>query len=81
MEEDGRGWQRMERGWEEEAGGGKRKQGGRQRKIGKRGWLCALGAEHLAEQMADGGDGVWEAIKKERSSAALLLHCFLMLGD
>ena len=25
--------------------------------------------------------GFWEAIKKERSSAALLLHCFLMLGD
>ena len=37
--------------------GGRRKQG-RQRKIGKRGWLCALGAEHVAEQMVDGSDGV-----------------------
>ena len=51
--EEGRGWERMA----EEAGGGRRKQG-RQRKIGKRGWLCALGAEHVAEQMVDGGDGV-----------------------
>ena len=25
---------------------------------GGRGWLCALGAEHVAEQMTDGGDGV-----------------------
>ena len=48
---------------------------------GGRGWLCALGAEHVAEQMVDGGDGAWAAMKKERSSAALLLHCFLMLGD
>ena len=68
MEEDGRGWKRMEedgRGWKrikEEGRGGKRRQEaggrGRQRKIGKSGWLCALGAEHLAEQMTDGGDGV-----------------------
>ena len=67
MEEDGRGWKRKKEeggggkedggGWKEEAGGGRRKQG-RQRKIGKRGWLCALGAEHVAEQMTDGGDGV-----------------------
>ena len=88
--EEGRGWKRIKRGgkrkkeeadgWKEEAGGGRRKQG-RQRKIGKRGWLCALGAEHVAEQMVDGSDGAWAAMKKERSSAALLLHCFLMLGD
>ena len=25
---------------------------------GRRGWLCALGAEHVAEQMVDGSDGV-----------------------
>ena len=50
MEEDGRGWKRRK----EEAGGDR----GRLRKIGKRGWLCALGAEHVAEQVADGGDGV-----------------------
>ena len=50
MEEDGRGRKRRK----EEAGGDR----GRLRKIGKRGWLCALGAEHLAEQMTDGGDGV-----------------------
>ena len=53
----------------------------REEETGGRGWLCALGAEHVAEQMTDGGDGTWEAIKKERSSAALLLRCFLMLGD
>ena len=53
----------------------------REEETGGRGWLCALGAEHVAEQVADGGDGFWEAMKKERSSAALLLHCFLMLGD
>ena len=63
MEEDGRGRKRREadgKRRQAEAGGnrgGRRKQG-RQRKIGKRGWLCALGAEHVAEQMADGGDGV-----------------------
>ena len=69
MAEDGRGWKRREEeerggrrreedggGWKEEAGGGRWKQG-RQRKRGKRGWLCALGAEHVAEQMTDGGDG------------------------
>ena len=52
MAEDGRGWKRKKEeagGWKEEAGGGRRKQG-RQRKIGKRGWLCALGAEHVAER-------------------------------
>ena len=53
----------------------------REEETGGRGWLCALGAEHVAEQMVDGSDGVWEAMKKERSSAALLLHYFLMLGD
>ena len=63
MEEDGRGRKRREadeKRRQEEAGGnrgGRRKQG-RQRKIGKRGWLCALGAEHVAEQMVDGSDGV-----------------------
>ena len=47
---------------------------------GGRGWLCALGAEHVAEQMVDGSDGVLGAMKKERSSAALLLHCFFDVG-
>ena len=55
MEEDGRGWK--EDGKRKQAEG-RGNRGGRQRKIGKHGWLCALGAEHLAEQMADGGDGV-----------------------
>ena len=56
MEEEERGERREEEGggWKEEAGGNR----GRQRKIGKRGWLCALGAEHVAEQMVDGSDGV-----------------------
>ena len=57
MEEDGRGRKRRQadgKRRQAEAGGNR---GGR-RKIGKRGWLCALGAEHVAEQMADGGDGV-----------------------
>ena len=77
MEEDGKRREEGEKRRPAEAGGNR----GRQRKIGWRGWLCALGGEHLAEQMADGGDGAWAAMKKERSSAALLLHCFLMLGD
>ena len=34
--------------------GGKRME----EEAGGRGRLCALGAEHLAEQVADGGDGV-----------------------
>ena len=42
MEEDGRGGKRRQ----EETGGGR----GRLRKIGKRGWLCALGAEHLGQR-------------------------------
>ena len=29
----------------------------REEETGGRGWLCALGAEHVAEQMTDGGDG------------------------
>ena len=62
---------------QEEERGGKRME----EETGGRGWLCALGAEHVAEQMVDGSDGFWEAMKKERSSAALLLDCFLMLGD
>ena len=43
MEEDGRGWERRK----EEAGGDR----GRLRKIGKRGWLCALGAEYVDTTM------------------------------
>ena len=39
---------------EEEERGGKRME----EEAGGRGWLCALGAEHVAEQMTDGGDGV-----------------------
>ena len=42
MEEEERGAKRRI----EEAGGDK----GRLRKIGKRGWLCALGAEHLGQR-------------------------------
>ena len=55
MEEDGRGWERRK----EEAGGDR----GRLRKIGKRGWLCALGAEYVETTMAqkraqeEGADG------------------------
>ena len=30
----------------------------REEETGGRGWLCALGAEHVAEQMVDGSDGV-----------------------
>ena len=45
-----RGGKRME----EEERGGKRME----EEAGGRGWLCALGAEHVAEQMTDGGDGV-----------------------
>ena len=52
----------------------------REEETGGRGWLCALGAEHVAEQMTDGGDGAWAAMKKERSSAALLLYCFFDIG-
>ena len=39
---------------QEEERGGKRME----EETGGRGWLCALGAEHVAEQMVDGGDGV-----------------------
>ena len=55
MGEDGRGGKRRK----EEAGGDR----GRLRKIGKRGWLCALGAEHVETTMAqkraqeEGADG------------------------
>ncbi|MGM9696449.1 MAG: hypothetical protein ACI3X8_06205, partial [Alloprevotella sp.] len=60
--EEGRGWKRMEEDGKrrkEEAGGDR----GRLRKIGKRGWLCALGAEHVETTMAqkraqeEGADG------------------------
>ena len=43
MEEDGRGGKRRQ----EETGGDR----GRLRKIGKRGWLCALGAEYVETTM------------------------------